>query len=51
MEFNRSRLGPDVERIIMERVDLPEAGSYEIRADHLTRERSTARTRSYEVQN
>jgi len=50
IEINRSRIGADIERIIMEGVQMPEVGSYDIRADQLTRGGSVARTRSYENQ-
>lgn len=45
-EINRSRIG-DLERIILEGVNIPEVGGFEIRADTLTKDGAQSRSRTH----
>ena len=47
VDTNRSRIG-DLERTIFEGVTFPEAGSFEIRADVLTKEGALSRSKGYQ---
>lgn len=47
IETNRSRIG-DLERVILEGVNLPEVGSFDIKADILTKEGATSRSKGYQ---
>ena len=47
IDSNRSRIG-DFERIILEGVIFPEAGSFEIKADVLTKDGALSRSRGYQ---
>jgi len=47
LETNRSRIG-DLERVILEGVNLSEVGSFDIRADVLTKEGANSRSKQYQ---
>lgn len=47
IETNRSRIG-DLERVILEGVNLPEVGSFDIKADILTKEGASSRSKGYQ---
>ena len=47
LETNRSRVG-DLERSILEGVTFPDVGSFEIRADVLTKDGATSRSKNFQ---
>ena len=49
IETNRSRIG-ESERIIFEGVNFPDFGSFDIKADALTKDGASSRTKSFQGQ-
>ena len=45
-QINRSRIG-DLERIILDGVNISEIGSFEVKADTLTKDGAQSRSRTY----
>jgi len=51
IDSNKSRLGADVERLVLEAVNLPDFGSFDIKSDLLTRDGAQSRSKSFQGQN
>jgi hypothetical protein len=49
IETNRSRIG-DLERVLLEGVNFPDVGSFEIKADILATDGASSRTNGYQAQ-
>ena len=47
IETNKSRIG-DLERVILEGVNIPEIGSFDIKADVLTKEGAASRSKGFQ---
>ncbi len=51
IDTNKSRLGADVERLVLEAVSLPDFGSFDIKSDLLTKEGAQSRGGAFKGQN
>lgn len=49
IETNRSRIG-DLERVLLEGVNFPDVGSFDIKADILAKDGASSRTKGYQAQ-
>ena len=51
IDQNKSRLGADVERLILDTVSLPDFGSFEIKSDLLAKDGAQSRSKAFQGQN